>query len=92
MAPEVEVRAVDTAAHEVGAELHSTRTERETETVEGVCILAWDVTHEKRRSGWTAAERTLTTVEVHDYDAARVELQRRGIGVGALTHKRGEVA
>lgn len=92
MAPETEARVAETAAHDVGAELHSTRTERETETVPGACTLAWDVTYEKRRSGWTWTERTLAVVDVDDYDAARSELQRRSIGVGALTHKRGEVA
>ncbi|PHQ45147.1 hypothetical protein DJ68_14720 [Halorubrum sp. C3] len=73
------------------AELYSTRTEREVETIEGGALV-WSVEYEKRRSGWTRTTRRLVRTKVNDADAVRSELIRRGIGVGALHTTVEEVA
>jgi len=86
MAIRTDAASSDATGERESADLYSTRTERENETVEGG-ILIWDVEYEKRRCGWTRSERRLHALKVEDYDAMRSELIRRGIGVGALHHK-----
>jgi hypothetical protein len=83
MAIRTDAASSDATGERESAELHSTRTERENETVEGG-ILIWDVEYEKRRCGWRQTQRRLVAVNVDDYDAIRSELTSRGLGVGAL--------
>lgn len=77
--------ATDATSDRSSEKLYSTRTERETEQIDGGEIV-WDVELEKRKSGWTPIGKQLVELQVDDSEAVRAELIRRGIGVGALYH------
>jgi hypothetical protein len=86
MAIRTDAASPDATDERESAELHSTRTEREEETVDAGALI-WDVEYEKRRTGWTSTERQLVGLKVDDYDGMRSELIRRGLSTGALHHK-----
>ncbi|MFW6382515.1 MAG: hypothetical protein ACOCZD_00570 [Haloferacaceae archaeon] len=83
MAIRTDAASSDATGERESAEMYSTRTERETETIEGG-TLVWAVEYERRRCGWVRSGRTLTALEADDYDAVRSELIRRGLPIGAL--------
>lgn len=83
MAIRTDAASSDATGERESAELYSTRTERETEAIDGG-VLVWAVEYERRRCGWAQTTRTLTALKANDYDAVRSELIRRGLPIGAL--------